>query len=344
MQIKQQMLAQQVQKKIAPLYMLIGKDNYLLEESVATLKATIKNKHPYDEKIISIQSPNDWLSVQEEANSYSLFSDNVLITIFWDKKTIDALGKKILLEYLDSVNPRSFIIIKAPNLSTKQIQWLCSHEHAIVAVAYPLDSDAIKHWIALQLKKNSLQFAPQIPDLIHHYTQGNMLACAQVIEKIALSQGENHELSIQQVQEHLSDQCDHDLFELVNACLLGQMDKAIQILRHAEANKTEAVLIVWMLSQEIRIIMQLSHLLAQHINLKQASNQLKIWPQRTRLYQSCCNRLSQATLMKLHQYCYSIEERIKSNSTTPIWNDLENIALSLCLGTNQRQIGDLCTV
>ena len=33
MQIKQQMLAQQIQKKIAPLYVLIGQDHYLIEES-----------------------------------------------------------------------------------------------------------------------------------------------------------------------------------------------------------------------------------------------------------------------------------------------------------------------
>lgn len=42
MQIKQQMLAQQVQKRIAPLYMLIGQDNYLLEDSLATIKSAIK--------------------------------------------------------------------------------------------------------------------------------------------------------------------------------------------------------------------------------------------------------------------------------------------------------------
>ena len=113
MQIKQQMLAQQIQKKISPLYVLIGQEHYLLEESLHTIKSAIKKSYDYDEKIISIQSTEDWATVLEEANSYSLFSDTVLLNIFYDKKSIDATGKKILTEYLKIINSRCFIIIRS---------------------------------------------------------------------------------------------------------------------------------------------------------------------------------------------------------------------------------------
>jgi DNA polymerase-3 subunit delta len=356
MQIKQQMLAQQVQKRIAPLYMLIGQDNYLLENSLITIKSAIKKNYDYDEKIISIQSAEDWHIVKEEANSYSLFSEIVLLNIYFDKKTLDAAGKKILTEYLASINSRCFIIIRAPNIPAKQLLWLSPHEHAIITVASPLSPEAMKSWITSQLKQNSFNFDQQIPNLIHHYTQGNMLACAQVIEKITLANTVGT-LSIQQVQEHLSDQCEHDLFELVEACLLGNSNKVIQILRHAANNKTEGTLVLWILSQEIRVMLQLSHLIEQKIDLKSACNQLKVWPQRVSLYQTCCNRLNnneqlskgnekntgeiQSVLRQLHRYCCSIDERIKSSFNTQIWNGLESIALSLCLG---KLMGDTCKV
>ncbi|KTC79331.1 DNA polymerase III subunit delta [Legionella cherrii] len=340
MQIRQQLLAQQVQKKIAPLYIIIGQDNYLLEDSLITIKSAIKRNYNYDEKIISIQSVDDWSIVKEEANSYSLFSETVLLNIFYDKKSIDTTGKKILSEYLNSVNSRCFIVIRAPNVPAKQLQWLSSHEQAILTLAYPLNSEAIKSWIAVQLKKNSMSYDPQVPELIHQYTQGNMLACSQVIEKIALSCAPNSKVDAQQALEHLSNQCDHDLFELVEACLLGQSDKAIQILRHAANNKTEATLVLWIISQEIRLIMQLSYLMEQQIDAQSACSQLKIWPQRVNLYKACCNRLNKTMLQQLHRYCYSIDERIKSNLNTLVWSSLENAALSLCLGN---LIGDVCT-
>lgn len=337
MQIKQQMLAHQVQKKIAPLYVLVGQDNYLLDESLATIKTAIKKAHDCEEKIISVQTTEDWNNIGEEAKSYSLFSEIVLLNVFFDKKTIDAAAKKILSEYLNSINPRCYIIIRAPNVPAKQLQWLSSHQHAIVSVAYPLNLEAMKNWIASQLKTKSIQFDSEVPEVIHQYTQGNMLACAQVIEKIALCHAQDSKINVQQAREHLSNQCEHNLYELIDACLLGHSDKAIQILRHAANNKTEATLVLWMLTQEIRTIVQLFNLLQQKTDFKTASTQLKIWPQRVGLYQSCCNRLNssesaQETLRILHRYCYSIDEYIKSSFSTQVWNSLENLALSLCLG------------
>lgn len=341
MQIKQQMLAQQVQRKIAPLYILVGQDNYLLDESLTTIKSAIKKNHDCDERVLTVQTTEDWQNVCEEANSYSLFSDSVFLNIFYDKKSIDAAGKKILTDYLGSINARCFIVIRAPNVPAKQLQWLTAHEHAVVSVAYPLNAAAMKNWIATELRNKALIYDPQVPEVIHQYTQGNMLACAQVIEKIALTCAANSKISVQQAQEHLSDQCDHNLFELVDACLQGQGDKAIQILRHAASNKTEPTLVLWILTQEVRTIMQLSNLLQQQIDLKSATAQLKIWPQRSMLYQVSCKRLNKEVVQQLHQYCYSIDERIKSNFSTQVWNSLENLALSLCLG---QLVGDTCTV
>lgn len=341
MQIKQQMLAQQVQKKIAPIYVLIGQEHYLLEEGLNTIKSVIKKSYDCDEKIIAIQSTEDWNTISGEANSYSLFSDIVLLNIFYDKKSIDATGKKILTEYLKAVNSRCFIIIRAPNVPAKQLQWLCNQEHVVVVVAYPLNIDSMKHWIASQLKKNSLNFEQQVPDLIHQYTQGNMLACAQVIEKIALSNTPNSLINSQQALEHLSDQCAHSLFELVDACLLGQADKAIHILRQAANNKTEPILILWMLTQEVRVLLQLSFWVGQKTDFKTACGQLKIWPQRINLYQLGSKRLNNSVLEQLLRYCKSIDEQIKSNLNTQVWNALEKLSLSLCLG---QFTGDRCLV
>jgi len=339
MQIKQQMLAQQVQKKIAPVYILIGQDNYLLDESLVTIKSAIKKSCDYDEKIIAIQTPDDWMNLKEEANSYSLFADTVVLNVFFDKKSIDATGKKILTEYLKSINPQCVMIIRAPNVPAKQILWLSAQEQVVITVAYPLNPAAMKNWIAAQLKKNSLNFDRHIPDLIHQYTQGNMLACAQVIEKIALSNAPNSQINAAQAQEHLSDQCDHAHFELIDACLLGQGDKAVQILRHMANNKTEATLILWMLAQEVRVLLQLFHFLQQQLDIKTASNQLKIWPQKINLYQASLNRLNKAVLAQLLHYCHAIDKQIKSNLNTQVWNSLENLALSLCLG---KPVGDAC--
>ncbi|KTD34162.1 DNA polymerase III, delta subunit [Legionella moravica] len=333
MQIKHQLLKQQIQKKLDPVYVLTGQDNYLIEDSLNSIKSSIKTMHDCDEKIISIQSSEDWNTVMEEANSYSLFSDTILLNILYDKKSIDATGKKILTAYLNAINPRCFIIIRAPNIPAKQLTWLSNHNQVLVVVAYPLSSDAMKSWIQSQFKLNSLNSTPQIADLIYQYTQGNMLACAQVIEKIALCNPPGSQITDQLALEHLFDQCDYSLYELVDACLQGQADKAIQILRQAVNSKSEPTLILWMLTQEIRLLLQLSSLIRLGAHIKNACSELKIWAQRVNLYQLAIKRFDEMHLQQLLCYCKAIDEQIKSSLNTQVWNSLEKLTLSLSLGT-----------
>ena len=340
MQIKHQALAQLVQRKLTSVYVLIGQDNYLIEDGLSTIKSAIKSKYDCDEKMFSIQSADDWNIILDEANNYSLFADTVLLNINYDKKTLDAAGKKILTEYLSSINPRCFIIIRASNVPAKQLLWLSNQEQATVVTIYPLPPEGVKNWMSAQFKKNELNLAQQVIDLIFQYTQGNMLACAQVIEKIALSNPAHSLITAEQAMEHLSDQCDHSLFELVEACLHGNAGKTIQILRQAANNKTESTLVLWMLTQEVRMLIQLSALASQ-IDFKTACSQLKIWPQRTNLYQLAYKRLNTAFLEQLLSYCRTIDEQIKSSLNNQVWNALEKLSLSLCLG---QSAGDLCTV
>lgn len=340
MQIKQQALAQHLKKQIAPLYVLIGQDNYWLEDSLHAIKSAIKSAAECDEKQLHINNPEDWGMLIEEANSYSLFSDTVLLIVNFDKKTLDAAGKKVLGEYLSAINPRCHIIIRAAQLPTKQVQWLTNEPQAMVVVSYPLNPEAMKSWIANQLKLHSLRFDALIPELIHQYTQGNMLACAQAVEKIHLSNAAHSTITAQQALEHLSDQAEYSLFELVDACLMGQTERIVHILRQAAENKTEATLVLWMLTQEIRNLLQLTYLQQQNIDFKTACGQLKIWPQRSSLYQISLKRMNGAALQPLLQYAQSIDERIKTGLSGQVWNALETLAL--CLGIGQL-IGEPCT-
>ena len=152
------------------------------------------------------------------------------------------------------------------------------------------------------------------------------------MKRFALTNLSNTHISRQQALEQLSDQCDHSPFELIDACLQGQANKTIQILRHAANNKSESTLILWMLTQEVRILLQLAHLIENKLDFKTACAQLKIWPYRTNLYQLSLKRINLSLLKQLHQFCKAIDEQIKSNLSNHVWNSLEQLALSLCLG------------
>lgn len=335
MLIKQQALASHLRQKLAAIYILFGQDHFLLNEAAKALKFAFKatTHNEIETRILHINNPSDWSLVDEEANSYSLFADSILIDLRYEKKTLEAAGKDFLNSYLKNTNPTCLLLLQAPNLGLKQLQGLAHHDCLHLIQATPLSSMAMQHWIAEKLQQKNLKFEQQIPALIHQFTQGNMLACAQVIEKLELIAEAGTVFTTKVVREQLVDQCDYQLFELADACLSHNSEKVIQLLRHACHSKVEPTLILWLLAQETRLLVQLIELTThQGITFNTACSQLKIWPQRAKLYQATIKKIQLSTLLQLLQFCKTIDERIKSTQNNQIWQALEQIALSLCLG------------
>lgn len=332
MLIKYQALMLHLKKNIQAMYVLVGSDHYLLNDAAFNIKKAWRQRGETDEKTLHINTATDWTILQEEANSYSLFAEQVLLDARFDKKTIDAAGKAVLNQYLQNINPRCLIILHASAVPTKQLQWLSNHEHVTLVQASPLTGPALQSWIVTQLQQRSIGYDPQVPALIHQYTQSNLLACAQVIEKLALINDKATVLTLEDVRAQLIDQCEYQLYELADACLAANAVKALHLLRQANNNRTEPTLILWLLTQEIRQLIQLSHALKQHVAFSIACSQQKIWPQRTKLYETTLARLPLTRLYELLHDSKQLDEQIKSNQSQHVWNGFEQLALALCLG------------
>ena len=332
MLIKYQALQPLLQKQIKALYVLQGADHYLINDAALSIKKAWRQRGETDEKIIHINTAADWKPLLDEANSYSLFSELILLDIRFDKKTIDPMGKDTLSQYLQSINPRCLIILRTTQVPAKQLQWLQNSENVVLVQITSFTDVALQQWIATQLQSRSIRYVPQVPALIHLYSQNNMLACAQVIEKLALIFDKTAELTIEEVREHLVDQCDLPLYELADACLSANAEKALHLLRQAYHERIEPTLILWLLTQEIRQLIQLTHLLKQSIACTTACNQLKIWPKRAKLYENTLTRLPLIKLYQLLHESRQLDESIKTSQNQYIWQSFEKMALALCFG------------
>ena len=330
MNIKHPAIAHSLRQKLHALYILTGQDHYLLNETALHIKKAWRQRGECDERTLHMNGAADWEQLQEEANSYSLFTEFVLIDARCDKKSIEAAGKKILKHYTDNINSRCLIILRAPNVPSKQLQPLANNEHTVLVQIYPLAPTELQRWITTQLQQHGLLFAPDVPSLIHQHTQGNMLACAQVIEKLILITHQGERLTSETVLDQLSDQCDYQLYELAESCLSARPEKAIHLLRQACQNKTEPTLILWLLSQEVRQLIQLDHLIKQSVPLSTACSQLRIWPQRAKSYENTLARVPLNKLQQLLLICQQLDTKIKSIQSATIWHELERVALSIC--------------
>lgn len=331
MLIKYHGLIPLLHKKMHAMYVLTGTDHYLLNDAAFNIKKTWRQRGETDEKILNLYTAADWAMLKEEANSYSLFAEQVLIDARFEKKSIDVASKGILVQYLNNINPHCLIILHANAVPAKSLQWLSNNEQVVLIQVTPLTGSALQQWIITQLQQRSIFFDPKVPALILQYTQGNLLACAQIIEKLSLINDKQNPLLLEDVETQLVDQCEYQLYELAEACLNANAEKALHLLRLSCSNRTEPTLILWLLTQEVRLLIQLRHAIKQKIAFATACNQYKIWPQRTKLYETTLARLPLTKLYQLLQDCKRLDEQIKTNQSQQIWNGFEQLALEFCL-------------
>lgn len=334
MLIKHAMIDFQPGNKIPSLYFLIGQELFQINKLADVLISTWykHNDQDVDKKVCHINDASDWIMLEQEANSYSLFSNTVLIDARYDKKTLDVAGKKFITGYLQNSNPRCLLLIRAPNIPLKQVQSFVTQNSVHVIHCIPPNIATITQWISISLQKLTSQYDKQIPAMIYQYTEGNLLAAAQVLEKLALLVEYNEPLTLNEIRSQLNNQTSYPLFDLADSCLNGDLAKALQLLRQASGNKTEPTLILWLLAQEIRILMQLSNTLTPSQSFMDSARQLKIWSQRIGLYQKAIKRYNKAVLISLLQFCNKLDLQIKTSQNKQIWQSFELIALSLCTG------------
>lgn len=297
-------------KHFLSVYILTGQETFQVDHYASVLISTWHRLHKddYDTKILNISTAADWTILQEEAASFSLFSSTMIIDARYDKKTLDSAGKQFLEAYLGSPNAQSLLVLRAPNLGLKALQFISSHPAVHIIAASPMNANTSKEWIASQLRLHSIRFDESIPTGIYQYNENNLLACSQVIEKLKLIAEPDEQLTWEEVEEHLHNQCEFPSFELADACLLANQAKALLLLRQASQNKTELSLILWILSQEVRVLIQLKHKM-QHLSFRDAAAQIKIWSTKFALYQNAIKRYEMPFLIQLLAQCEHLDKK-----------------------------------
>ena len=285
--IKYPMLAASLKKRCAPMYIITGQEPYLVEQAVQEIKQAWQQhtKQDTEETALTLQQTTDWATSFEEANSYALFATHRLLDLRFDKKSLDAESKKRIQGYLENPNSRCLVIIQAPLLPAKSLQTLAQNANLVHVSINALNAQGLKQFIRDTLKKHLIAHEPQVPELIFQYNQNNLLACNQIIEQLALIHEPAQPITCATAMDYLRDQGDFSIYELGDALLAGQAAHAIRMLRQMIQSQQEPTLVLWLLAQEIRKLIQLHHLSQQAIPFQAACQQLNIWAQKIENYQ-----------------------------------------------------------
>lgn len=313
--------------KLKSIYLLSGDVPLLLQEGRDKIRQSASEAGFLQREIFSIEGSFNWTQLQQRLQTRSLFSDRCVIDLRINKW--EETLTKLLVDYLAAPTDELVLIISGPKLTGAQqkTKWYKTIAKAGEAIAiWPIGPEALPRWIQQRLQQTNVSLDHEGIQLLAEWTEGNLLATQQAIQKLNLL-FPNQRISEKQLIEALTDNARFNVFDLGNAVLLGNAERALRILNNLRQEGTEPTLILWVLAREIRQLIGLIKQYESGVPLPQILQ--KEWQSRKNLLSTAIKRLNYEKTLRCLQYAYRLDRMIKGADTGNYWDGFASLTVSM---------------
>lgn len=258
----------------------------LLEQNLLDAFRKSWNAREIERQRYDISTAADWKNVFNALNSLSLFSSQLAIEAHGSIKP-DANGLKLLKSYLQQ-NESNLLLVVMPkqdsaSLKTSFFQTIDANGVNVALTAnYPKDRQQI---LAVEAQKLGIKLANDAWQWLEQHHEHNLLAAKNSLMRVADTFPEAEMIQIDHLYSCLQDQSRYTTYDLNDAMLQGNLAQSIKIFQYLIASGEPMSLILWSISKEMRLLMQL-------FEQPQNALQIGIWKTKVGLYQQALRRLN----------------------------------------------------
>lgn len=331
MQINADQLANSLKRGLAPVYFVYGEELLLVEESCQAIRAAAHAQGYLDRQSLTVEGGFDWNGLFASTQSLSLFAERRLMELRLPTGKPGEAGAKILAEIAGQASTDIVFLVSCGKLdkATREAKWAKVLEAAGVAVvAYPLEAVQWPAWIRRRMQAKGLRPGPGVVELLTHLMEGNLLACAQEIDKFSMRFGAG-EVGLDDIEGNLSDNARYNVFALADACLRGEPAAVERILNSLRSEGVEPILVLWALAREARELAQMAALVAAGQPLMRVLEARRVWTKRKPLVSAALKRLSPETAQDLLLRAARTDRILKGWGTGDVWQELQCLALGM---------------
>lgn len=319
--------------ELRPVYLLAGEEHLLVLEAADALRARARELGYAEREIIDVEGNFDWNALAQAGASMSLFAARKLIDLRMPGGKPGREGAAAIIEYCEHASPDNVLLITCTQWSKQhEGAWTAAVEkHGVFVPVWPLKPDELPDWIAQRMASRGLKPERDAVEALAARVEGNSLAAAQEIDKLALLHG-SAPLDATTLEALVADSARYDVFKLVEATFAGDAPRSLRILAglRAEGEQIPA-LMGWLLNQ-----LQLLARLAAHANPGAAFRAEHIWPAREALYRKALARAERAhwdaclvQAARIDRISKGREVDAAGKATGDAWNELERLLLAI---------------
>lgn len=296
----------------------------LLEQNLIDAFRENWTQHQIERERYDINNVGDWKNVFNALNSLSLFSQNLAIEVHGNIKP-DANTLKLLKNYIQH-NEHNLLVIIMPKQDSGSLKsaffQVVEANGVVVALAanYAQDRQRI---LALEADKLGIQLDQNAWQWLEAHHEHNLLAAKNSLMRVADTFPEQQYIQIEHLDECLQDQSRYSTFDLSDAMIQGNLAQSIKTFQYLMASGEPYSLILWTISKEMRLLMQL-------FEQPQNALQLGIWKNKVSVYQQALRRLNPQQFLTWPQLLLRVDAAIKGKSKENPQHLIQQCIAELC--------------
>ncbi len=272
----------------APVYLVAGDEPLQLMEAADAVRAKARAAGYTEREVLDVEPNFDWDALARSAASPSLFATRRLIELRLPTGRADRDGAAAIIDWCRAPPPDTILLVSAMQWSKKhELAWVRSIEQAgVYAWLRAPRVEQLPAWIRARMQACGFQPDPDAVALLASRVEGNLLAIAQEIDKLAALR-DGGRVGAAELEWVGAENAVYDVFRLTDAAFAGDAKRALLVLDGLRAEGEDPVpMLGWVLNQ-----LDLALRLASAPDFATgARNEHGLWPARQQLFAAALKR------------------------------------------------------
>lgn len=279
----------------APVYLVAGNEPLLQLEAVDALRRRAREWGFGEREVFDVEAGFDWDRLVGAFSALSLFSQRRLLELRLPGGRPGKEGAQVISDYCRAPPPDTLLLLSAGAWSRQhEGAWSRAVEKAgIVHVSWPVRPEELPAWISARLASRGLAAEPAAVQLLADRIEGNLLAAAQEVDKLALlldDRERGQRITEARMQALVADSARYDLFGMADAALAGDAVRARRMLAGLRAEGEQVAGLLPALVGPLQTLATLAAVQARGGNLAQAMEAARVWQAKQRLFRGALAR------------------------------------------------------
>jgi DNA polymerase-3 subunit delta len=318
--------------RLASVYLVSGDEPLLVNEVVDALRGAAIAGGCEERESHVVERSFSWDNVIASLRNLSLFSAGKLVEIRLPTPTPGDEGSRALRALAGREPDGNVVVIITPALTRKiaESAWASALANAGVWVeTRPPELAELPQWIARRFRVAGLTCDAEGLDLLAARVEGNLLAAQQEIDKLALLKPPGTALDVGQIRAAVADGARFDVFQLGDAALAGDVERAVRVLGGLREEGTAAPLVLWSLVRETLVLVDAGIRASRDGSAAKGVQGAGVWQSRSDLYVRALRLHKPGALRRLLRMAGRADQIVKGARPGEPWNALLELTLAL---------------